>query len=274
MTHPAPSPRWARALVLTGIPCGLVVLGLWLADSGSSSSRAGISVSKADAPAGPSQTEKIAAPGRSPVSSLALPRDSELRSVAEILETYWGPEYESIREAAQEAGVDLDRLTEPPPPWESIQEEAREHFKLSEASRASLRRLYLGETEAYEEASWFVDTLGLDGALLDDIAVGELFELRAVHDAEIEPVLQTYLTQLDATIRELWATQQFRKAPLFLPKGERYPMIKASSFSTHGWSVSFLVRSDQNPHLAELSEELVLLGLRRDQELRRHVRDH
>ena len=211
----------------------------------------------------------VLGPGDRAPADTPAPSGTAPPNIGEFLSEYWGDQWNELRTAAIDAGIDPDApLPFTPPDWNEIRDEALTKMQLSEPARKNWFNL-IDKTPKEFSADWVGSHFNVDGIVVDDFVLASLTDIVARHSSEIDLALETYCDAIDDAIEDIWRRDAFSKGPFFAPSGSKQvPMVTASSFAYRGWVVSFIVRTDEYPFINELLETAQTEVQERDDEMR------
>ena len=189
----------------------------------------------------------------------------------DILKDHWGEEWTDIRAEAVAAGVQLDRVVDPPLAWDEVSLEIEKVFLLNGEDRESLLESNMGGIPDPLTAEWVMSTFSPEDLTIDVVTLADIQDIVSRHANATSDAFEDYYSELKFSVRELWDTKRFLRSPIFAPPTDPVPMFRVSSFTYKGWCVSYVVRSEDFPKLAPLSHQLRLSVFKRDQAIREYL---
>lgn len=192
------------------------------------------------------------------------PTPEPQRTVAEVLEEYWGEQWPEIRQRLEAAGKRLDqtfRLA----PWEKVEERIHEGLQLPEGMYDSLTTDTYMQWPKELNADWLRSKFSFQG----ELSIQELTEIERIaepYNADLAQWSKQYAQDLAEIIRHEIALGRFRRAPYTTAS---LPQRSGPSFYSHGmaadgWAAGMTLSYEDFPELGKLSDQLV--GRRRERD--------
>lgn len=199
-------------------------------------------------------------------SGIDAPKPEPPPTIAQVLEEHWGENWPAVEERIRAAdAVDLDAPGELLA-WEDVSEKLRERVStVGEAERKGIMGLKMRWPE--ELTSDWVRSTFRKKVDLDPIHLGEIEDLAAVKNAELEATVEHYIARLELAVDELWNNGEFRKVPFTtaaLPEsGVKRVFGRSAGYG--GWCVHLEVPEDRFPDLGPIEEDIRALRAQRNE---------
>jgi len=122
-------------------------------------------------------------------------------------------------------------------------------------------------TAAYLTANYDTEGLILNEALLAAV------NSRAVElQWEVDRAIDEYCTAMATALAEIWDLEKFSKGPFFSGADPTpVPAAKMGSLSYGGWGISWVVRTDEYPHLNDLQQDVQEALVDRNRDLQGYI---
>lgn len=194
----------------------------------------------------------------------------QLRSV---LAEYWGPQWPQVREAMEKEGIDLDAPFSLRP-WREVEDAIRAQFvDMSDERKYAIVRTAMRWPEQLT-VEWLRENFDVPDTF-DGNQLQRVEDIGREYNSRLEVLAWEYADQLQYAWEDLWARDQFVRAPR-TTAGAPSPYASrtfASKSIAHGsgWCVSGSLAVDDFPNLALLRQETHQLWTERNARIRTYL---